>query len=95
MKAEMVLGILHNHPSVANASEMFADALYTDPLCAQLHELMGDLGGFALNLTAKTDDEGDDLAFNLFQRCCRGKQDQREMQLVGDGTCLMSQCFDG
>jgi hypothetical protein len=29
--------------------------------------LMGDLGGFALDLAAETDNEGDDLALNLFK----------------------------
>src|SRR5258708_34579848 len=69
LEAYLLIRILQDDPFVAAAGEMVAYALYARPLHAQLHQLMGDLCSFALDLAPEAYDKGDDFTLNFFQGC--------------------------
>jgi hypothetical protein len=83
--------VLHDDQFTAGTRQLFAHALNTGSLDTELHELMRDFGGFALDFAAKTDDKGDYLALNLFEGGQWWQQDQGKVKLVGEGASLLAQ----
>src|SRR5579859_1006090 len=68
LKAHPVFSILHHYPFAQAIGEMLADTLDPRSLDAQMHQLLRQFGGFALNLTPEIDDKCDHLALYLFKQ---------------------------